>query len=37
MSMTDEARLEAIDRRGRAAARTLRDDLAAGRRHRNRR
>ncbi len=29
MSTTDEARLEALDRRGRAAARTLLDDLAA--------
>jgi hypothetical protein len=29
MSITDEARLDALDRRGRAAARTLLDDLAA--------
>jgi hypothetical protein len=29
MSTTDEARLDALDRRGRAAARTLRDDLAS--------
>jgi hypothetical protein len=29
MSTTDEARLDALDRRGRAAARTLLDDLAA--------
>ena len=38
MSTTDDARLDALDRRGRAAARTLLDDLArAGSRHARRR
>lgn len=33
MSTTDDARLDGLDRRGRAAARTLLDDLAARRSH----